>query len=190
MGELPVPCYQSFVSEQFDNLVLVYLRRIDAVTGELRADLSRLEAGQTELRADIASLKAGQTELRADITRLEAGQTELRADITRLEAGQTALRADMTARMDRLEAALAQTRIDFLEELGATRGVLIARLDRLQARIDQLQEECFVAFAQGETVRRISDNTRAESHDLAEQVSGLVRQVRMLPTRIDQIEGP
>ena len=68
--------------------------------------------------------------------------------------------------------------------------MLIARLDRPQGRIDQLQEECFIAFAQGETVRRHSDNTRAESHALAEEISGVLRQVRMLRTRIDQIEGP
>jgi uncharacterized protein YceH (UPF0502 family) len=50
--------------------------------------------------------------------------------------------------------------------------------------------ECFLAFAQGEAVRRHSDNTRAESHDLATEVSSLMRQVRMLRARLDQIEGP
>ena len=101
-----------------------------------------------------------------------------------------ALRSDMASRMDRIETAQGSLRAELLGETISTRTVLMERMDRLQARMDQLHEECFTAFAQGETVRRHSDNTRAETHDLADQVSGLVRQVRMLRTRLDEIEGP
>jgi uncharacterized coiled-coil DUF342 family protein len=101
-----------------------------------------------------------------------------------------ALRSDMALRMDRFEAAQGSLRTELLGESVSTRAALMERMDRLQARMDQLHEECFTAFAQGETVRRHSDNTRAETRDIAEQVSSLVRQVRMLRTRLDQIEGP
>ena len=101
-----------------------------------------------------------------------------------------ALRSDMASRMDRIETAQGSLRTELLGETISTRAVLMERMDRFQARMDQLHEECFVAFAQGETVRRHSENTRTESRDLVEQVSGLVRQVRMLRTRLDQIEGP
>ena len=69
--------------------------------------------------------------------------------LTRFEAGQTALHGDVT-----------KLRADFLEELVAARNVLMERMNRLQSRIDQLREECFLAFAQSETVRRHSENTR------------------------------
>jgi hypothetical protein len=105
------------------------------------------------------SLAAVLNRLEAGLSRIEAGQARLDAGQTRLEGSQTALRAD-----------------------------LMERLDRLQTRFDQLHDECFVAFAQGETVRRHGDNTRAETRDLADQLSGLVRQVRMLRARIEQIE--
>jgi hypothetical protein len=45
-----------------------------------------------------------------------------------------------------------------------------------------------VNYTQGEAVHRRIDNTRGEQRDLAEQISGLVRQVRMLRDRVDQIE--
>jgi hypothetical protein len=63
-------------------------------------------------------------------------------------------------------------------------------MDRLQARIDQLGQEAFVAFAQHEGVRRHSDHTRAELRDTEDKISGLLRQVRMLRDRMDGLEGP
>jgi hypothetical protein len=96
----------------------------------------------------------------AALARLEAGQARLEVGQTRLDAGYTNLRVD-----------------------------LMARMDRLQARIDQLAQECFVNYAQGETVRRHSDHTRSESRDLVDQISGLVRQVRALRDRIDAVEN-
>jgi len=158
---------------------------VDMGDDPILAALARLETGLGAARADMTDLRADMTDLRADMTNLRADMTDLRADMTDLHADMTNLRTDMT----NLRTDMTNLRVDFLEELGGTRGVLVARLDRLQARIDQLQEECFVAFAQGETVRRHSDNTRAETRGLAEEVSALVRQMRMLRTRIDGIEG-
>jgi hypothetical protein len=66
---------------------------------------------------------------------------------------------------------------------------LMARMDRLQGRIEQLAQEGFVNYAQGEGVRRHAEHTRAEQRDMAEQISGLVRQVRLLRDRLDAIEG-
>ena len=96
----------------------------------------------------------------------------------------------IAAALARIETRLGEMRTDFLAELGSTRTVLMARMDRLQSRVDQVQQEAFLAFAQGETVRRHSENTRVRSHDLADQISHLVRQVRMLRDRLDGIEGP
>jgi hypothetical protein len=56
------------------------------------------------------------------------------AALARIEAGLGALRNDMATRAD-----LTDLRVNAM-----------ARLDRLQARIDQMQQEWFVAYAQGE----------------------------------------
>jgi predicted nuclease with TOPRIM domain len=85
-------------------------------------------------------------------------------------------------------AAIAALGADLHSEIVKTRTDIMERIDRHQARIDQLAQECFVNYAQGEAVHRRIDNTRSEQRDLAEQISGLVRQVRMLRDRVDQIE--
>jgi chromosome segregation ATPase len=71
-----------------------------------------------------------------------------------------------------------------------TRTALMARMDRLQARIDQLGDEWFVAYAQHEGIDRKVDSSRTELRELRDQLSGLIRQVRSLRDRIDAIEGP
>ena len=54
---------------------------------------------------------------------------------------------------------------------------MMARMDRLQARIDQLGDEWFVSYAAGEGLGRRIDNARSETTDIRDQISGLVRQV-------------
>ncbi|HET6237328.1 MAG TPA: hypothetical protein VFE41_20565 [Acetobacteraceae bacterium] len=87
--------------------------------------------------------------------------TQILARLTAIEAGQTDLRAAMMGRMD-----------------------------PLQARIDQLGDEWFVAYGAGEGLGRRIDNARSEATDIRDQISGLVRQVRMLRDRLDGLEGP
>jgi 1,6-anhydro-N-acetylmuramate kinase len=67
----------------------------------------------------------------AALVRLEAGQKSMRAEITNLRVDVTSLRANV------------------MEEICGMRAVLIERMDRLQGRLDQLHEQCFIAFAQG-----------------------------------------
>jgi predicted nuclease with TOPRIM domain len=89
---------------------------------------------------------------------------------------------------DPILAAIAALGADLHGEIVKTRTDIMERIDRHQARIDQVAQECFVNYGQGEAVHRRIDNTRGEQRDLAEQISGLVRQVRMLRDRVDQIE--
>ncbi len=87
-----------------------------------------------------------------------------------------------------LRGEIGKVVVDLRGEIVKTRTEIMDRIDRHQARIDQLAQECFVNYAQGEAVHRRIDNARGEQRDLAEQISGLVRQVRMLRDRVDQIE--
>jgi hypothetical protein len=87
--------------------------------------------------------------------------------------------AQILARLTAIEAGQTEMRI-----------ALMGRMDRLQARVDQLGQECFVNYAAGEGIGRRVDNTRQEQRELREQISGLVRQVRMLRDRLDGLEGP
>lgn len=57
------------------------------------------------------------------------------------------------------------------------RSDLMARMDRLQARIDQLGDEAFVTYAQ-----------YLPPQGLQDQVSGLVRQMRRMRQRLDALE--
>jgi predicted nuclease with TOPRIM domain len=86
--------------------------------------------------------------------------------------------------------AIAALGADLRGEIIKTRTEIMARMDRHQGRIDQLAQECFVNYAQGEAVHRRIDNTRAEQTDIRDQLSGLLRQVRALRDRIDGLEGP
>jgi predicted nuclease with TOPRIM domain len=104
-------------------------------------------------------------------------QEQNRAALEEIRSNVTTLSALVTDRLAQIAAGQDKTRADIME-----------RLDRLQGRIDQLAQECFVNYAQGEAVRRHGDNTRAESSDLADQISGLLRQVRALRDRVDEIE--
>jgi hypothetical protein len=61
-------------------------------------------------------------------------------------------------------AAITQLRVD-----------VMARIDRLQTHVDQMADAAFVTYAQGEAITT--------------QLSGLVRQVRRLTTRVDTLEG-
>ena len=87
-------------------------------------------------------------------------------------------------------AAIAKLGVDLRGEIVTSRTEIMARIDRMQARVDQLAQECFVNYAAGEGIGRRVDNTRQEQRELREQISGLVRQVRMLRDRLDALEGP
>ena len=86
--------------------------------------------------------------------------------------------------------ANAKLGVDLRREIIASRTEIMARIDRMQARVDQLAQECFVNYAAGEGIGRRVDNARQEQGDLRDQISGLVRQVRMLRDRLDALEGP
>ena len=77
-----------------------------------------------------------------------------------------------------------------LAAIAELRGAMMARMDRLQVRIDQLGDEWFVAYAQHEGLGRRIEHVRSESTDIRDQISGLVRQVRALRDRLDGLEGP
>jgi predicted nucleic acid-binding Zn-ribbon protein len=91
---------------------------------------------------------------------------------------------------DPILAAIEAVGAKLSGEIAELRTGMMGRMDRLQARIDQLGDEWFVAYAQHEGLGRRIDNARSETTDIREQISGLVRQVRALRDRLDGLEGP
>jgi uncharacterized coiled-coil DUF342 family protein len=100
-----------------------------------------------------------------------------------------ALRTDMTLRMDQLETGHAAFRADLLAELGQTRVAIMERMDRLENSLTDIRNDIGVNFAASDVVKRANDNTREEMRALGEVVSGLVRKVRTLETRVREITG-
>lgn len=107
------------------------------------------------------------------LDRLEAGQKAAIERLDRLEAGQKAA----TERLDRLEASQNKLRADVME-----------RIDRVQNAVTQLRDDHVVNFGASDAVKRANENTREELRSLSEVVFTLVRQLRAISTRVEQLE--
>jgi len=139
------------------------------------AALERLEAGQTQLRAELA-------------TRMERLQDALAAVETSIAAVETRIAAIET-RMDAQDETLGRFRADLVDELGRTRSVLMARMDRLQDALVSQHEADVVNFGAAERAERIAKGAVDEGRILGEQFNALVRQVRRLEEEVRILRG-
>ncbi len=139
------------------------------------AALERLEAGQTQLRAELA-------------TRMERLQDAVAAVETSIAAMETRIAAIET-RMDAQDETLGRFRADLVDELGRTRSVLMARMDRLQDALVSQHEADVVNFGAAERAERIAKGAVDEGRILGEQFNALVRQVRRLEEEVRILRG-
>jgi len=153
------------------------------------AALERLEAGQTQLRAELATrmerlqdaVAAVETSIAAMETRIAAVETSIAAMETRIAAIET--------RMDAQDETLGRFRADLVDELGRTRSVLMARMDRLQDALVSQHEADVVNFGAAERAERIAKGAVDEGRILGEQFNALVRQVRRLEEEVRILRG-
>ncbi len=146
------------------------------------AALERLEAGQTQLRAELATrMERLQDALAAVETSIAAVETRIAAIETRIAAIET--------RMDAQDETLGRFRADLVDELGRTRSVLMARMDRLQDALVSQHEADVVNFGAAERAERIAKGAVDEGRILGEQFNALVRQVRRLEEEVRILRG-
>ena len=107
--------------------------------------------------------------------------TSSEAAIKQLLVGLRGLKADVAGRFNRLEDTVTTLRTD-----------VMARIDRLQDALTEQQQSDLVNWSAGERAEKIAKDARAamqaETSSLGETVSALVRMVRMLEGRVDQLE--
>lgn len=95
------------------------------------------------------------------------------AALARLETGQASLRAEVK-----------DVRTDFLAELGKTRADLMARMDRLQARLDGVDEHLTMGLGYMDRVDRRSSALTEDNRLLGELLISLTGIVRRLERRV------
>jgi hypothetical protein len=114
----------------------------------------------------------------AALARLEAGQGELSTRLAQVEAGQSAMRTEM-----------ATFRSGVMDELGKTRGVIMEKIEGVQADIGRIRDDIAVNFGAVDAVKRANDNTREELRSVGDLVTAMVRKVRTLEDRVRALEG-
>ena len=103
--------------------MLFFLRRLDRVKDELKADIVRMETG---LKGDMVRMEAG---IRADMAKMDASHKE---DMAKLEAG---LKEDIA----KLEANINLKHAEVREDLRDVRSGLVQVRER-QARLEGILE--------------------------------------------------
>lgn len=110
----------------------------------------------------------------AAIERLEAGQGRLEATQDRLEAKQ-----------DRLE-----TNQDRLEAKQDTMGSdIMARMDRLQQKVDQTHDDMIVNFGNTDRVERAARTAMDDNRTTSEIMRVMQRQIMRLQTDVEILKG-
>jgi chromosome segregation ATPase len=124
-----------------------------------------------------ARILAAIDQLRGDVNALRGDMTILRGEVGTLRDDLSALREEMTDRTNRLRADMDRLRVDVME-----------RMDRLQNGFTLIKEEITVSDVANDRVERMVRNATDETRALAEQVTAMGRQIRLLSARIDDIE--
>lgn len=127
----------------------------------------------TRILTAIQALGGAIEALGGRLDRLEAGQEATIGRLDHLGVGQNAT----TERLDHLEATQSKLRADVME-----------RIDRVQNAVAQPRDDNAVNFGASDAVKRANENTREEVRGLSEVVFTLVRQLRAVSTRVDQLE--
>jgi chromosome segregation ATPase len=166
--------------------------RVLAAIAQLGGEVSQLRGGMVELRSDMAELRSDMAELRSDMAELRSDMAELRsdmidrtdglrADLTELRTDLTQLRTDMIDRTDGLRA-----------DMGRFRSDMMGRMDRLQISFSGMQQDITVNFAASDRAERIARNATDAARDdiraVADQMSAMERQIRLLGARVTHLE--
>jgi hypothetical protein len=128
------------------------------------------------------------------ISRADAGRRFLGVDLPLLNGWSgKAYATDMSddpilAALARLEAGQTTLRTDFLDELGRTRADLMDRMDRLQHRLDGLDERLTTGLGNSDRVERKADGVVEQNRLLAEQMTTMHKLLRKLEARIAALE--
>ena len=115
--------------------MLFFLRRMDRMKDELKADMVRMETG---IRRDMANMDARHKE---DMAKLEAGMVrmkdELKADMVRMETG---IRADMASMDARHREDMASMEAGIKAEMGLKHGEVREDLQRVSDGLVEVRE--------------------------------------------------
>jgi hypothetical protein len=90
------------------------------------------------------------------------------------------------AALERLEAQLAQTATR--DDVGKLRTDLMACMDRLQSRMDSLDEHLTASLGHSDDIEIQSRAVSQSNRILSEQVRSMQKLLRMLENRVAQIE--
>jgi prefoldin subunit 5 len=120
--------------------------------------------------ASLARLEAGQAEMGAGVVKLDTSVAKLQTSVAKLEAGQTSLR------------------VDFLAELGSTRGAIMERIDRLQNRFDEMLVDANAGFNNMARVEDRGISTQKELRAMVEQYNYLYRRMQGMDARLRSLE--
>lgn len=112
------------------------------------------------------------------LTRLEAGQVDMSNRLVRLEAGQA-----------KLETGQASLRTDFIEELGKTRGAIMAKVEGLRDAVTMIHADITVNFGAVDQARLVNDNTRDEMRGLNDLVARMMTLILRLQTEVAELKG-
>jgi chromosome segregation ATPase len=151
--------------------------RVLAAIAQLGGQVAQLGGDMTQLRGDMTQLSGDMTQLRGDMTQLSGDMTQLRTDVTQLRTDMTQLRTDMT-----------QLRTDMVDRTDRLRVDMMERMDRLQNAFSSMQQDITVNFAASDRADRMVRHATDETRALADQVSAMVRQIRVLTVRVDEID--
>ena len=161
-------------------VILETLGRVEAGQAAMRAELGMLHDDQAAMRAEMTGVRGDVVTLRDDLTAVRGDLTAVRDDLTAVRGDMTAVRGDQAA----MRADFA-TRADML----SMRAELMGRMDRLQDAVTAQQSDIAVNFGASDAVRRATENTREEVRGHYELLMILVRRVRVLERRLNDLAG-
>ena len=134
-----------------------------------------IENGQETraLRSDVSEIR----------TRLGGVETRMASMETRMTSMETRM-TGIESRVEQLWDAIAEVRASLTQ----IRAEIMDRIDRLQDRFQARHDDGVVQFAAIERAKRLMKTTRGDIDTLTEQLNALIRQIRMLTSRVDHLE--
>jgi hypothetical protein len=143
-----------------------------------------LEAVVRKLHSDVAEILGVVMPMMRDVALFGQKADRTGAAIGRLEDGQKSLRAELLAELS--ETSVAVGRLD--EGQTKLRVDLMERMDRLQHRLDSLNEHLTMGLGHSDRVEQKSDGVAEQNRLLAEQMKTMHTLLRRLEGRVNNIE--
>jgi hypothetical protein len=134
----------------------------------------------TQLTEEIGGVRR---EITAEIGRV---RTELRDEIGLVR---TELRDEIGLVRTDLTAEIGRVRTELREEITSVRVTLMDRMDRLQDAMTVMQGDINASFTTSERVERVGRSAADETRALADVVTVLHKQFRLLSARVEAIEN-